>query len=102
MWTNQEIFIGHGRSPAWHVLKDFLTERLHLAWDEFNRESTPGVATKERLETMLDEAVFAFLILTAEDKRPDDSLHARDNVIHELGLFQGRLGSRRAIMLLAV
>jgi len=27
-------------------------------------------------------------------------MHARENVIHEAGLFQGRLGWRRAIVLL--
>ena len=27
-------------------------------------------------------------------------MHARENVIHEAGLFQGRLGFRRAIVLL--
>jgi len=33
-----KIFIGHGGSTVWKELKDFLAERLHLEWDEFNRE----------------------------------------------------------------
>ena len=49
---------------------------------------------------MLSEAEFAFLILTAEDIHLDRSLHARENVVHEVGLFQGRLGPRKAIVLL--
>ena len=48
---------------------------------------------------MLDDAAFAFLILTAEDKQADGTLHARLNVVHEAGLFQGRLGFKKAIML---
>jgi predicted nucleotide-binding protein len=40
------------------------------------------------------------LVLTAEDLHADASLHARENVIHEAGLFQGRLGWRKAIILL--
>ena len=38
------------------------------------------------------------LIMTAEDKDSDGNFHARPNVIHELGLFQGHLGFNRAIM----
>jgi len=38
---------------------------------------------------------FAFLILTAEDEQPDGTLRARENVVHEAGLFQGKLGFKR-------
>jgi len=95
-----KVFIGHGQSPLWRELKDFLSERLGLAWDEFNREAVAGFTTFERISQMLSEAEFAFLILTAEDAHLDKSLHARENVVHEVGLFQGRLGPRRAIILL--
>jgi predicted nucleotide-binding protein len=40
------------------------------------------------------------LVLTAEDEHSDSTLHARENVIHEVGLFQGRLSFRKAIVLL--
>jgi predicted nucleotide-binding protein len=98
--NNGTIFIGHGRSPLWRELKDFLVDRLALRWNEFNRESVAGVATSDRLIQMLDSASFAFLIMTAEDEHADTTLHARANVIHEVGLFQGRLGMRKAIILL--
>ena len=49
---------------------------------------------------MLKSAAFALLIMTAEDEHADETLHARENVIHEVGLFQGNLGLRRAIILL--
>jgi predicted nucleotide-binding protein len=94
------VFIGHGRSPLWRELKDFLAERVNLPWEEFNRESVPGIATAERLREMLEVSTFAFLVMTAEDEYADSTQHARANVIHEVGLFQGRLGTRRAIILL--
>jgi predicted nucleotide-binding protein len=96
----KKIFIGHGRSHIWKDLKDFLQDRLNLEWDEFSREPVPGLTTKERLNTMLNEARFAFLIMTAEDEHSDKTKHARENVIHEAGLFQGRLGFEKAIILL--
>jgi len=41
--SGSKIFIGHGRSPAWRDLKDFIVERLKLPYDEFNAESAAGI-----------------------------------------------------------
>jgi hypothetical protein len=98
--TGKTVFLGHGRSLAWRELKDFLRERLHLAVDEFNSLSAAGIPTTTRLEEILAAAGFAFLIMTAEDEQADGTFHARLNVVHEAGLFQGRLGFRKAIVLL--
>nr|WP_299492160.1 nucleotide-binding protein [Acaryochloris sp. IP29b_bin.137] len=95
-----KIFIGHGRSKIWLELSNFLSQRLKLEWDEFNREPSAGQTTQQRLQDMLDKAAFAFLIMTAEDVDQDGKYHARANVIHEAGLFQGRLGFQKAIILL--
>ena len=93
------VFIGHGRSLVWYQLKEFLDKR-HLPVVEFNRISAAGIPTISRLAEMLDTATLAFLIMTAEDELEDGKLHARLNVIHEAGLFQGRLGFNKAIILL--
>ena len=94
------VFIGHGRCPVWKDLKDFIQDRMRLPWDEFNRVPVAGITNIARLSQMLDEAAIAFLIMTAEDEQADGKQHARQNVIHEAGLFQGRLGFERAIILL--
>jgi len=96
----KKVFIGHGGSNQWKELKEFLSERLKLECCDFNSESPAGKATKERLIQILGEAHFAFLIMTAEDEHSDKTKHARENVIHEIGLLQGRLGFERAIVLL--
>lgn len=94
------VFIGHGRASAWRELKDFIQDRVCLPWDEFNRIPVAGVTNIARLSEMLDAASIAFLVMTAEDEMADGSLQARMNVIHEAGLFQGRLGFSRAIVML--
>lgn len=97
--NNEIVFIGHGHSLQWRELKDFLKDRLHLKPIEFNHVSAAGIGTVERLSEMLDSAMFAFVVMTAEDELKDGEMIARQNVIHEAGLFQGRLGFRRAIVL---
>lgn len=94
------VFIGHGSSPVWKDLKNFIQDRLHLPWDEFNRVPVAGFTNIERLSEMLDQAAIAFLIMTAEDEQVDGKLHARMNVVHESGLFQGKLGFEKAIILM--
>ena len=94
------VFIGHGRSALWRELKDFIEGRLHLPVDEFNSVPIAGIPTSARLAELLDSAAFAFLIMTAEDEQHDGKVRARENVVHEFGLFQGRLGFARAIVLL--
>ena len=94
------IFIGHGHSPVWRELKDFLQDRLELSVDEYTRVSNAGRTTQYRLSEMMDIATLAFLLMTGEDETAEGELRARENVVHEVGLFQGRLGFERAIVLL--
>ena len=93
------VFIGHGRSPYWRELKDFVNDRLHLPWDEFNRVPIAGTTNVARLSEMLNSAAIALIVMTAEDEQLDGAIRARMNVIHEVGLFQGRLGFTRAVVL---
>jgi predicted nucleotide-binding protein len=98
--TGDSVFIGHGHSHVWRALKDFISDRLHLKCEDFNTISPAGIPTANRLEEMLNHSCFAFLVMTAEDQRRDGTLQPRMNVVHEAGLFQGRLGFKKAIVLL--
>lgn len=95
-----KIFIGHGRDPQWSQLKDHLHEQHGFEVIAYEIGPRAGLSVKEVLEKMLNESSFALLVLTAEDIHADGEPHARENVIHELGLFQGRLDFKRAIALL--
>jgi predicted nucleotide-binding protein len=97
---HKKIFIGHGRSYVWKDLVDIIENRLGLVSDAFEREVSAGKTTHARIHDMLESASFAFLVMTAEDTHADNKLHARENVIHEIGLFQGKLGPEKAIILL--
>jgi len=98
--TEATIFLGHGGSHLWKDLAMFITDTLQLRYQEYNSIATAGFARKERLEQLLDQCSFAFLIMTAEDQTDDGDFRARQNVIHEIGLFQGKLGFTKAIVML--
>jgi predicted nucleotide-binding protein len=94
------VFIGHGRSKLWARLKVFLQDELGAATVTYESESRTGESIVPILEKMLKQATFAVLVLTAEDETADGSRRARQNVVHEAGLFQGKLGFKKAILLL--
>jgi hypothetical protein len=92
-------FIGHGRSRLWALVKTYLEDELQLPTVGYETKSRTGESIVPVLEELLDQATFAILILTAEDETRDATRRARQNVVHEAGLFQGRLGFRRAVLL---
>lgn len=94
------FMIGHGRSRVWRDLKEYLRDNYDCEIVEFNSQSVVGISNKERLQELLDQADVAFLVATAEDEQGDGRFQARQNVVHEIGLFQGKLGFERAVVML--
>lgn len=93
------VFIGHGRSPLWRDVKDHLHEKHGYQVSAYEIGARAGHAVRDVLEEMLAKSSFALLLMTAEDEMADGQIRARQNVVHEAGLFQGRLGFRRAVVL---
>lgn len=91
------IFIGHGRSTAWRDLKDHLVEQHGYLVQAYETGARSGHTIRDILEEMLQGSSFALLVLTGEDTTEPGEMRARQNVVHELGLFQGKLGFPRAI-----
>lgn len=94
-----KVFVGHGRSSLWRDLKDHLHDKHGYDVVAYEVGSRAGHAIRDILEDMLTKSSFAVLVMTGEDQTIDGRFQARQNVVHELGLFQGRLGFGRAIML---
>ena len=94
-----KIFIGHGNSPQWRDLKDHLHEHHGYEVISYETGSRAGHTIRDVIEDMLDESSFAILVMTGEDPMEGGTMRARQNVIHEIGLFQGILGFTKAIVL---
>lgn len=100
-WESKvKIFIGHGKSHLWHELKEHLSDKHGFTVEAYEFGSNAGLAIKDILQEMATKSSIAFLVFTAETQDIDGNLHPRENVIHELGLFQGSLGWERGIILL--
>lgn len=93
------VFIGHGRNKIWARLQIFLKEDLNLKTLTFEDESRTSETIINILDDFLNKTSVAILIMTAEDDTADGKIRARQNVIHEAGLFQGRLGFDKVVIL---
>lgn len=91
------IFIGHGRSKIWRELKDHLQDKHDYQIEAYEVGVRAGHAIRDILQEMLEKSSFALLVMTAEDETAEGKMRTRQNVVHEAGLFQGRLGFNKAI-----
>jgi predicted nucleotide-binding protein len=94
------VFIGHGRSAAWRDLKDHLQDKHGFTVEHYESGARAGHTIRDILEDMVSKSSIAVLVLTGEDEQKDGLFRPRQNVIHEAGLFQGRLSFSRAILLI--
>jgi predicted nucleotide-binding protein len=100
------IFMGHGRDDQWRDLRDDLRDHHGLDVYAYETGVHAGESITEVLDEMTSEAGLALLVHTGEDEVSTEdgdqrrtALQARQNVIHETGLFQGVLGWKRALVL---
>jgi predicted nucleotide-binding protein len=92
------VFIGHGgASNDWRLIKDHLHDLHHYKIEAYEVGARAGHTIRDVVSTMLDGSSFALLVMTGEDETANGGARARQNVVHETGLFQGRLGFNRAI-----
>lgn len=95
-----KIFIGHGRSQHWRDLKDALQDHHGYQVETFETHPRAGYTIPEAIQSMAYGNALALMVVTAEDEQIDGSVRARENVVHEFGYFQGRLGNKRAILIM--
>ena len=98
---NPRVFIGHGGSSSqWRQLKDHLHDHHGYEVEAYESGARSGHTIRDILQDLLSESDFAVLVLTGEDAQTTGGLRARQNVVHESGLFQGKLGFSRTVILL--
>ena len=93
------VFIGHGRANDWQTLLIDL-QKHDIDVRAFETGARAGHTIRDILAGALRDTDLALLVLTGEDEQLDGHMRARQNVVHEAGLFQAKLGWDRAILLI--
>lgn len=93
------VFIAHGGNPQWRAVKAFVEDEMRLPVHSFESGVWGSTQVTEALNHILERCGFAVCVLTAEDLSADGRWRARQNVVHEVGLFQGRYGFDRVVLL---
>jgi predicted nucleotide-binding protein len=93
-----KVFLGHGGNPLWSKVHIHLKDELRLDVQAWESESRASKYPLDVLKQLLDSCTFAVLIQTGEDQTSGGAVRARQNVVHEIGLFQGRLGFERVAL----
>jgi hypothetical protein len=99
--STDHVFIGHGRNElVRHRVKSFVADRCHLQPVILEELPSQGMTVIEKLEKYGRATNYAVLILAGDDFDVDGAARARQNVIQELGWFQGVLGRNRTTVLM--
>jgi sugar/nucleoside kinase (ribokinase family) len=93
------VFVAHGGNPQWRAVKAFIEDELKLPVHSFESGVWGSTQVTDALDDLLGRCGFAVCVLTAEDLSADGQWRARQNVVHEVGLFQGRYGFDRVVLL---
>lgn len=97
----KRVFVSHGRSKLWHEVARYIEKDslLNLETVELAEQPNAGRFILEKLIDNGDDCSYAVIVMTAEDLAGDDEMRVRENVMHEIGFFQGRYGRDRVSLL---
>jgi len=93
------IFISHGRSKEWYKLQDHLERDLEKLTLELAQEPNLGRTILQKLSEEAEKCSLAIVVMTGDDITADNVIRARENVMHEIGYFQGLYGLNNIILL---
>ena len=94
------VFLSHGHSELLKLkLKDFLQARLGQTPIILSEQPSRGFTVVEKLERVSEMCCFAVILMTKDDQQVDGGVRARQNVIHEIGFFQGKYGRKNVVLL---
>ena len=95
----RRVFITHGRAADWRELQAFIERDVALDTMELAQEVSAGATIIEKLEAGSTRCDSAVIVMTGDDTDAVGQPRSRENVMHEIGYFQGAFGRSNVILL---
>jgi sugar/nucleoside kinase (ribokinase family) len=93
------IFIMHDENPQWRKVQRFVGQNCGLPVYELNYLDMAEDNLAEPLQGQLARCSFAVCLLGLSNGAPDRYAPVNQNIIHQIGIFQGRYGFGRVAIL---
>lgn len=95
----RRVFISHGHAPDWREVQAYIEKDINLGTLELAQEANQGRTILAKLLESSEKCDSAVIVMTGDDLDADGQARARENVIHEIGFFQGKYGLNRIVLL---
>ena len=93
------VFISHGRSPDWREVQVYIEKDVKFETLELAQEPNKGRTVLQKLDEESNSCSFAVVVMTGDDDIGIGAPRARENVMHEIGYFQGKYGLANVCLL---
>ena len=97
--AKRTVFISHGRSNDWREVQAYIEKDIGIPTIELAQEPNAGQTILGKLFDSSERCDSAVIIMTGDDVDSAGQFRARENVIHEIGFFQGKYGLSRICLL---
>lgn len=94
----KRVFISHGRSKEWYKVQAYIEKDINLATLELAQEPILGRTVLQKLNDEASRCGYAVIVMTGDDMVGEE-IRARENVMHEIGFFQGKYGLQNVTLL---
>lgn len=93
------IFISHGHSSEWRKLQAHIEKDLEYKTLELAQEANLGRTILQKLGEEAQKCSVAIIVMSGDDSADSGEIRVRENVMHEIGFFQGIYGLSNVILL---
>lgn len=95
----RRVFISHGHADDWLKVQAYIEKDVKLDTRELAQEANMGNTIIEKLFDNARLCDSAVIVMTGDDVAHENVAKVRENVMHEIGFFQGSYGRGHVILL---